>query len=408
MKHKSSLYSLLFTIFNDAIGWGIVLTIFAPLLFDRSNAILPEDMTDATRNIILGVLISSYAVTQFVSMPLIGALSDHFGRKRVLEWTIFGAMVSFVFSALAVWSGSLFILFAARLLAGLFSGNASTAQAAIADMSSEKTKTKNLSLSGIVGGISWIVGPPMGAFLSSPKWGSIFNFSTPFWFLALLFLINLLWVNRSYVETHQKKERHDWKQEIKDLGKLSKIPRVGGWMVVSFLFYCGWFFFVMYYPTLFVQKFQFTQEGIGFFSAYLSLFWFSGSLAINKWFGGMNPERSIYICLPLLGLLMLIATLEGTITGWIWTFPFLALGATTVWINLMSLISNLSGRENQGKAFGVLQSMMSLATLIAPLITGFVATYNVEIPIYFGTCVLLLVGLYAFRLHSIYQKTPKF
>jgi len=404
MNRKGSLYSLLFTIFNDSIGWGIVLTIFAPLLFDRTNSILPADTSDATRNIIVGVLISSYAITQFFSMPLIGALSDHFGRKRILEWTIVGAMLSFVLSALAVWWESLFILFAARLLAGLFSGNAGTAQAAIADMSSEKTKAKNLSLSGIVGGISWIVGPPIGAFLSSPKWGPGFSFSTPFWFLAFLFLINLFWVNRSYVETYQKKEKHDWKQEIKDLGKLSKIPRVSGWLAVSFLFYFGWFFFVMYYPTLFVQKFHFTQGGVGFFSAYLSVFWFLGSLAINRWFGGINPERAIFICMPIIGLLMGIATLEGNIAGWIWTFPFMALGATTVWINVMAHVSNLSGKENQGKAFGILQSMMSLATFLAPLVSGFIATYNIEIPMYLGTIVLLGVGIYAFGLHSHEKK----
>lgn len=397
MTRKSSLYSLLFTIFNDAIGWGIVLTIFAPLLFDRSNSILPEDTSDAVRNVILGILISSYAVTQFISMPLIGALSDHFGRKKILEWTILGAMLSFVFSALAVWWKSLIILFAARLLAGLFSGNAGTAQASIADMSTEKTKAKNLSLSGIVGGISWIVGPPLGAFLSSPKWGTWLDFATPFWFLAFLFLVNLVWVHKSYVETYQKKEKHDWKQEIKDLSKLSRIPRMNGWLVITFLFYFGWFFFVLYYPTLFVQKFQFTQEGIGFFSAYLAVFWFFGSLAINKWFSGIKPEKVIYFSLPLIGLLILISTWEGTITGWIWTFPILGLAGTAAWVNVMALVSNLSGTENQGKAFGILQSMMSLALFIAPLMTGFIATYNIEVPMVIGTIVLLGVGLYAYR-----------
>ena len=123
LSRKSSLYSLLFTIFNDAIGWGIVLTIFAPLIFDPHHSILPLDTSDSARNIILGFLIGSYAVTQFISMPLIGALSDHLGRKKVLEWTIFGAMAAFVLSAFAIWFGSLVLLFICRLLAGLFSGN---------------------------------------------------------------------------------------------------------------------------------------------------------------------------------------------------------------------------------------------------------------------------------------------
>jgi MFS transporter, DHA1 family, tetracycline resistance protein len=404
MTRKGSLYALLFTIFNDAIGWGVVLTIFAPLLFDHSHSILPADTSDAARNIILGFLIGSYAITQFVSMPLIGALSDHFGRKKILEWTIFGAMASFVFSALAVWWESLFLLFTARLLAGLFSGNAGTAQAAIADMSTEQTKAKNLSLSGVVGGISWLVGPPIGGFLSSPQWSSWFDFSTPFWFLAVLFFINLFWVRKSYVDIYQKKEKHDWKQEIKDLSKLSKIPRMSGWLTIAFLYYFGWFFFVLYYPTLFVQKFDFDQQIIGYFSAYLSLFWFLGSLAINKWFGGIKPEKVIFSCMPIAGLLILFATWENSIAGWQWVFPFLALAGTAGWVNVMALISNLSGKENQGKAFGILQSMMSMALFIAPLATGFAATYNREIPLYFGTIVFLGGGLYAF-LHAKGHKT---
>lgn len=406
MTRKGSLYSLLFTIFNDSIGWGIVLTIFAPLLFDRSATILPTDTSDTARNIILGFLIGSYAVTQFVSMPLIGALSDHFGRKKILLWTIFGAMASFVFSALAVWWESLFLLFAARLLAGLFSGNAGTAQAAIADMSTEHTKAKNLSLSGVVGGISWIVGPPLGGFLSSPNWGSWLSFSTPFWFLAFLFLINLFWVYKSYAESYQKKEKHDWKQEIKDLAKLAKIPRMSGWLTVALLFYVGWFFFVMYYPTLFVQKFHFEQQTIGFFSAYLALFWFFGSLAINRWFGNLNAEKVLIVCMPIAAVLILFATWKGSIDGWIWTFPITALAGTACWVNVMALISNLSGKENQGKAFGILQSMMSLALFVAPLASGFVATYNLEIPLYFGTAVLLGVGLFAFLLHSKVRQSP--
>jgi predicted MFS family arabinose efflux permease len=236
--------------------------------------------------------------------------------------------------------------------------------------------------------------------LSTSEWVSWFDFSTPFWFLALLFLLNLLWVRKSYVETYVKKDRHDWIQEIKDLTKLAKIPRMKGWLTVSFLFYFGWFFFVLYYPTFFVQKFQFTQENIGYFSAYMSIFWFSGSLAINRWFGTLSPSLAIAWCLPLIGLLMFIGTWEGNIGGWIWTFPFLALGGTMGWINSMTLISNLAGKENQGKAFGILQSIMSLALFIAPLVTGFIASFNLEVPLYLGTIVLLGAGLYAWMHRS--------
>jgi len=400
MNQKSSLFALLFTIFNDAIGWGIVLTIFAPLLFDPANGILPADTSDAARNLILGILISSYAITQFLSMPIIGALADHFGRKKLLEWTIFGNIASFFFSAVAIWMANLPLLFAARLLSGLFSANSAIAQASIADVSSEREKSKNLALGGMVGGIAWIVGPPLGGILSTPRWIPWFDFATPFLALASLFVLNYFWVHTGFQETYQPQEKTDWKHEIKNLRKVASMPWMKGWLSVAFLYDLGWFFFLLYYPQLFVQKFHFDQEGIGFFSAYLSLFWLLGSFVLNRWLGDLHPAKILFSVMPVLGILISLGNWEDTISGWSWTFPLLGLGGTLAWTSIMAQISNLSGKENQGKAFGVLQSISSLALLIAPFVSGIIAAENIELPMYLGSIILIIAGFYALVLHS--------
>ncbi len=389
MHSKSSLCSLLFTIFNDSIGWGIVLTLFAPLIFDSTGTFLPVDTSEGFRNILLGFLIGSYAITQFVSMPLIGALSDHFGRKKLLAWTLVGAMLSFFLSAFAIAIKSLALLFVSRLLAGLFSGNSGTAQASIADMSTERTKAKNLSLSGIVGGFSWIIGPPIGGFLSTSKWVPWFDFATPFWFLGILFFINLIWVWASFVETRVKNEKHDWKQEIKDLSKLSKIPRMQGWLWVMFLFYLGWFFFGLYYPTLLVLKFNFNQEEIGFMSGYMSIFWLAGSLLLNRGFAEkLSPEKYVLICIPIAAFLFVVTTYLPSIDWWFLTLPFMTLCGAACWINNLAITSNLAGSENQGKVFGVGQSLLSLALFLAPLGSGLLATKEVNLSILLGAAIL--------------------
>ncbi len=375
MAKRISLYPLLFTIFNDSIGWGVVLTIFAPLLFDSSNQILPSDTSHATRNVLLGFLLSSYAVMQFFSTPVIGALSDHWGRKRVLEGTIFMAMVTFVLSAVAIGMHSLILLFIARILGG-GSANVGAAFASIADMSTEQTKAKNLALTGIIWGIAWILGPPMGGFLSTPHRVAWFGYSTPFWFLALLLLLNLIWIRISYIETLEKKERHDWKQEIKDLSKLSKIPRMTGWLIVALFFYFGWFTFKLYYPTLFVQKFRFTPEEIGYFSGYLAIFWMFGSFVLNRYFWEkINPEKLFMFLLPVEGIVLFLASWIGNIAVWIWTFPILSFFAAMGGIEILALTSNLAGKENQGKIFGITQSLMSLALFAGPACSGFMASY---------------------------------
>lgn len=404
MMRKSSLYSLVFTIFNDALGWGVVLTIFAPLLMS-SSGFLPLDATLKMKTTLLGLLIACYPLAQFFFMPLIGALSDNMGRKKILEWTILCAAFTFVLSAIAIWIKSLVFLFISRLLAGIFSANGATAQAAIADMSSEREKGKNLSLCGIAGGLSWVVGPPLGGFLSTKAYFPWADFATPLWFVAALFIFNYIWVKLSFQETHVKKQAHDWKQEIKDLTKLSKIPHLTPWLVITFFFYFGWGFYMLFYPTLLVQKFALNQTSIGLISGYLSIFWLATSTGLNRGLAvKFKPEAFVLLGLPMIGILTIVLAFVPTLSWWYVIFPFLAIGGALSWVNILAFVSNLAGRENQGKVFGIGQSLMALGMCMSPMIAGFMAAIDEKMPlITAGTCLLGIGGfslLYYFRRHT--------
>lgn len=403
MIRKSSLYSLIFTIFNDALGWGVVLTVFAPLLLDPNSHFLNPDISLQSRNIFLGLLIGCYPLTQFFFMPVVGALSDHLGRKKILEWTIFSAGISFVLSAISIWYESLLLLFISRILSGVFSANAATAQAAIADISSEREKTKNLSLSGIAGGLSWVVGPPLGGFLSSKKYVPWADFATPFWIVAILFLINYIWVAKAFKETYVKthREKHDWKQEIKNLFRLSKIRHMPIWLIVTFFFYTGWGFYILFYPTLLVQRFQFDQSEIGLLSGYLSLFWLATSIALNRGIGEQFKTESIILfCMPVVGVCIIGVAFFTSISWWYALFPLCAICGSSIFINLLALLSNLAGKENQGKVFGVSQSLQSLSMFISPLIAGVLATVSERAPLTLGGLILIGTGILATWSHS--------
>ena len=398
MIRKSSLYSLVFTIFNDALGWGVVLTIFAPLLMNPDSHFLPPGTSLQMQNVILGLLIGCYPLTQFIFMPFLGAISDHLGRKKVLEWTILCDSFCFILSAIAIWEGSLFLLFFSRILAGIFSANSATAQAAIADISSERDKSKNLSLSGIAGGLAWVVGPPLGGLLSTKAYFSWADFATPFWALSALFFINYIWIAKSFKETYVKttKEKHDWKQEIKDLLKLSKIPHMTPWMVISFFFYFGWGFFILFYPALLVQRFYFDQSSIGLLSGYLSIFWLGLSLAMNRGLAErFKPEAFILSSLPIAGVLSIVIAFTSSIVWWYLAFPFLSICGSAIWINLSAHLSNLAGRENQGKVFGIGQSIMALAMFISPIISGSLAAIDDQIPLTSSGIILTITGVFA-------------
>ncbi|MEN9654052.1 MAG: hypothetical protein RL235_164, partial [Chlamydiota bacterium] len=103
--------------------------------------------------------------------------------------------------------------------------------------------------------------------------------------------------------------------------------------------------------------------------------------------------------LPLVGVTLAIAAYYDTFMGWVVLFPLLSLCGATCWVSSMAVVSNLAGKENQGKAFGVLQSFMSLALFIAPLIAGVISVYSVELPLFIGAVMLFAIGLFAIRLY---------
>lgn len=406
MIRKSSLYSLIFTIFNDSLGWGVILTIFAPLLFDPTSPLLPSDTSVSTRNFVLGALIAAYPFTQFLFMPVLGSLSDRIGRKTVLKWTTLFAGFSFILSGVSIYYGSLSMLFVSRILAGVFSANSATAQAAIADISSEKDKAKNLSLSGIAGGLSWVVGPPLGGLLSTKEYLPWADFATPMWFTAALFFINYLWVCASFEETYIKKEttKHDWKQEIRDFVNLSKIPRMKVWLIITFFFYFGWGFCVLFYPALLVQRFHLTQSAIGLMSGYQAIFWFLSSTALNQGLAvKYKPEAFILFGLPIAAFSMMILAFTHTMIWWYVLFPILSLCGAAIWINISALLSNLAGRENQGKVFGLAQSLMSFAMFVSPLLSGILGAMNESAPL--ATSGIFLVGVSALASFYCFRKS---
>ncbi len=398
MIRRSSLYSLIYTLFCDGLGWGVVLTIFAPLLLNPENPLLPKGTSIATQNLVLGLLIGCYPLAQFIFMPLIGAISDHLGRKKILEWTTLLAGFSFVLSAIAVSIGSLSLLFASRIFAGIFSANSATAQAAIADFSSEHEKAKNLSLTGVAGGISWIVGPPVGGFLSSKAYFPWADFASPLWFVAILFFLNFLWVWKSFQETYVRapKPKHDWKQEIKDLSKLSHIPKMKPWLLISFFFYFGWGFYVLFYPALLVTRFHYDQAMIGLLSGYSSIFWFASSLALNRGLATrFKPEAFILLGLPITGIFCVVLAHTDSIIWWYITFPISAIFGSAIWSMTLAVLSNLAGKENQGKVFGVAQSLTALAMFISPMLSGVLASVSDAAPLTTSGILLALNGVFA-------------
>ena len=149
---RRTLTLIFLTVFLDLLGVGILIPIL-PFL-------VRQFQTDATT---VGLLSLSYSAAQFVATPILGVLSDRYGRRPILVFSIFGsAMGYFLFG----WAGTLWLMFFARIVDGITGGNISTAQACIADISSPADRAKNFGIIGMAFGLGFIIGPALGGFLS--------------------------------------------------------------------------------------------------------------------------------------------------------------------------------------------------------------------------------------------------
>jgi multidrug resistance protein len=172
MKTNRILWVLVFIAIINSMGFGIII----PLLYPYGKKF---GVTEHT----IGLLTAAYSIAQFFATPVLGSLSDRFGRKPLLIISLIGTCASFIVFGLA---NSIFVLFAARILDGLTGGNISVAQAMVSDISSPKERAKNFGILGSAFGFGFVIGPAVGGLLSK------FGMKVPFFFAAGIAILGVL------------------------------------------------------------------------------------------------------------------------------------------------------------------------------------------------------------------------
>ncbi len=381
MKNKVSLWLVLFVVFLDWMGIGLVYPIFSSMLFHPDYSILDPAVSETVRGWYLGILLAVMSISQFFSSPIIGSFSDQKGRRPLFLITILLGIFGYAFSVAAVLMKNIFALIISRIFIGIAAGNAAVVSASIVDLSREGDKAKNFGLYSMASGVGFTVGPFLGGLFSKS------HFAVPFFLSGMATLLSLALIFFFFKETHKTREKSKirWNEGICNLKKAFKIKELKVLFLTILLFCFGWSFFYEFIPVTWIADFRFDSGKIGFFYAYgAGVYALSSGVLIRPIIARYKHNAVLFYSLMSLGVItLLLITLPGSF--WIWVYlPIVNFLVALVFPTSMALVSDKANKDAQGEILGVLQSVQSAAFAISPLAAGWLVGNGSYMPMLVG------------------------
>ncbi|MDQ5972262.1 MAG: transporter, family, tetracycline resistance protein [Patescibacteria group bacterium] len=399
---RKALPIVIFTVFLDVLGVGILIPVLPQMVF---KIFIPAGFSYNESLIALGWLTGIYPLMQFVATPILGQLSDRYGRKRILSLSLAGTGFGYVLFAIGIITKNIPLLFISRAFDGVTGGNISVARAVIADVTKPEDRTKNFGLIGAAFGIGFVMGPYLGARLASPNVNffglfttpSWFNAATPFWFTAILAAINTILVLAILPETHQhinKKLKMVWNQSLTNIRKAASAPGLRIVFTAEFLYQAGFTFFTTFFQILLIQKLNFTQANVGDFFAYIGI-WIAVTQGVitpilAKRFKNYQVLRVTFFGM---GLALFAQLWPSNTSQLLLISPLIAVFVGVTMANISALVSLSAGPEMQGEILGIDASVMALAQAIPAIISGYVATMGMNMPVIVGAITVMAAGV---------------
>lgn len=375
------------TVVIDIIGLGIIIPVMPTLIMELTGG------SNSDASLIGGWLVFAYAFMQFIFSPILGGLSDRYGRRPILLISLFGLGVDYLFLSFAPTIGWLFL---GRLIAGMAGASITTAGAYIADISAPEEKAKNFGLMGAAFGLGFIIGPGIGGLLGE------FGARVPFLVSAGLTFLNFLYGYFILPESLTKENRRTftWKRAnpVGTLSQLGKYPVLLGMVATLVLVYLANHAVHSNWSYYAIEKFDWGEAEIG-----LSISALGVLIAIVQ--GGLvqpvvsriGQVNSVYLGLAMNGLgYMLFAFASQGWMMYVFMIPFIMGGFSGP--SLQGIMSNQVSLDEQGELQGALTSLNSATSIFGPpLMTGIFAFFTQKPEeLYFPGAAYVLAGILTF------------
>lgn len=380
MKTWKVLLPLFMVIFVDVVGLCLVFPILAPLFYDPRLAILPASFNLPMRNFLYGLMLLMWPLFMFICAPILGDLSDRLGRKQVLLICLFGEAISYLLGAMAITSSSIIIFFLSRILSGAFSGSQPIAQAAIADISSIATKTRNMSNIVLASTLGVVLGPLLSGATTQSNWVTWFNATTPFQIAAITALLNAVLLMITFKETHEV--RRTQKINIfKGLILLVEAFKDNIIRSLSLAFFASQLSWSLYFQSLayfLVKQYHFSTAYIGIFYSVLGL---ASAMALTYGIRILLKLFKVNKSIFLIGSILQVLGAVLVFTSNLLAIQYLAVVVSGIGISFtytvsLSMYSNQVSPERQGSIMGISAAVVGCAWAITALLSGLLSSIN--------------------------------
>ena len=374
-KKEAALGFIFITLLIDIIGFGIIIPILPQLIQGLTHGTVSEASRYG------GLLIFAYSLMQFVFSPIIGNLSDQYGRRPVLLCSLFGFGIDYLFLAFAPSIGWLFV---GRLIAGVTGASITTGSAYISDISTPEKKAQNFGMIGAAFGLGFIIGPVLGGQLAH------FGVRWPFIGAAILSLINWLYGFFVLPESLAKENRRsfEWKRAnpVGSLKMLNKYPVIAGLVISITLIYIASHSVQTTWSYITIEKFGWSPTMIGYSLGVVGVcVAIVQGVLIRRIIPKLGLEKSVYIGLALYAIGFILFAYASQ-TWMMYAFTAIYCMGGIAMPSIQGIISTHVPPNEQGELQGALTSLMSATSIIGPLIMTNIFAYftATNAPIHFA------------------------
>ncbi len=375
--NKKAMFTIFTIILTDLIGFGIIIPLLPTLSVNLG-----------IKGFWLGLLVASYAMAQFISAPILGNLSDRYGRKPILLISKAGTVLAYIMFAFA---GNFWILLLSRLIDGFTGGNITAARAYISDITTKENRSRGMAIIGISFGLGLIIGPGLGGIFFSIGGTSMLPALVGAGLCAFSLILTQLFLDESHRDGKIISSR---KFSIANFMEIFKHPVIQQILIVQFIVMMAMSGFQTTLAFFTDKLFNFSPQNNSYLFVYLGVV----SLIVQGYLSS-HKSKDIHQYAKMGIIISALGTALIAISPNIWFMAIaifvLSIGSSLFSVFLPTLLSTVDSKDPEGEIMGAYEGISSLSRVVGPALIGSLVNYFPR-PVYFACAILTVGALYYF------------